>query len=161
MYLTTALATARTQAATINVGVIPSINLWGGGNHVAIGGVSQCWDYLNNGTSSGVIAGSVQGSPSPYSKGQQIDCATWNATASSGKKTLVCSPDGVRHIIDTNYNDPDIPWMIFWIYATSGLSDFGWMGPLQSRNDFIDALDYAITKCKTRSSFNGFRTPKS
>jgi len=157
---TTALANARTDGNTINVGVIPSINLWAGGNHVTIGGVNQCWDYLNNGTSSGVVAGAVQGSPSPYSKGQQIPCATWNATAASGQKTLVCSPAWIRHIADTIYNDANIPWLIFWIYATSGISDFSWMNIYQPRADFVAALDYLIQKCQSRPSFNGFRAVK-
>ena len=124
-------------------------------------GVPACWDYLNSGTSSGVIAGSVNGGTSPFSNGQKVECATWTATPTGSRKTLVASPQWVRQCIDEIAADASAPWFILWTYTIPSMnSDYTNFHPLQVRSDFVAAYDYAVNKGLARATADALRTPK-
>jgi hypothetical protein len=154
-----AYADDKTAGTAINVGCIPAINTWACGVFTTVDGVAACWDYLNNGTSSGVIAGSVQGSPSPYTAGQNIDCATWTATPTLQRKTLVGSPVWLRKMIDEVKTDASIPCIPFYANPTAVIAKP--FTALSVRPDWVAAVDYMITEGEARTSFNGWRTPKA
>jgi hypothetical protein len=156
------LATARTDCAAINIGVAPPLNLWAGGIRDTTDTVAATWDYLNNGSSSGVIAGTAQPTSSIFSPGQQIDAATWNATSNASRGPTVASPAWIRRCIDKVYNDADMPWFALWTWPSAALGQISpWSEVIWARPDYIAALDYAINKAKTRSSANALRTPKA
>jgi hypothetical protein len=156
------LATARADCAAINIGAAPTLNLWAGGIRDTTDTVAATWDYLNDGSSSGVIAGTAQPSNSIFSPGQQIPAATWNATPNASRGPTVASPDWIRRCIDKVYNDPDLPWFALWTWPSTALGQISpWSEVIWARSDYIAALDYAINKAKTRSSATALLTPKA
>lgn len=158
---TTMLLNDRPHAAAINIDVIPALNMWAGGvQTVSINGIPACWDYLDTGSSSGVIAGAVQ-SPLPggsgLSQGQQVACATWSANPH--KQTLACSPAQIIRVAQEAAADQTIPWLPFWAYPLSSLG-LGWANTLTNRPSYQQAIDDAIDICAARSVAAPLRVPK-
>jgi hypothetical protein len=146
----------KAAAAALNIGIVPSLNLWGAGIQHDFDGVTGCWDYRDDNVSNGV----VQGSPAAngFTEGQQIPCATFTATLPNSSN-VVASPNWIRHYADTMFEDPDHPFVLAWTWPTPA-SGASWGTTYIDRPDYAAALDYAINKFLTRPTANGLRTPK-
>lgn len=133
-----------------------SHNIWNSGNRVTMNGVAACWDYRNDGASSGVVAGTVQNN-SGYSPGDQVTCATLNADLAN-LKNLTASPAWIKKSMDLLFNNPNLPLYLMWTHPTSGLVSWALTGSTGNgigyvnRDDYVSALDYIITKGQTRAS---------
>jgi hypothetical protein len=133
----------------VNLGMIPSMNLWNGGN-------TACWDGRNNGTSSGRIYGSEESSTV---RGTFESCAS-NPNPSSAIR-WVASPALLRAAMDAAVTDPDAPFFDLWTHISShSPGSTQGFGVYELRQDFEDALDDMITTGATRSSWNGWRQAK-
>lgn len=134
-----------------DVGLFGGHNIWAGGLFVnAIDGVASCWDYNNNGSSSGVLIGDRDaGTPNPKVCGDPT-IAQLTSTLASPAWILKCAQRAAE--------DPDIPAYAMWQHTTGNTSseyDF-----LYLRSDYVAAFDAAIAAGAARTSWNGWRTPK-
>lgn len=111
----------------LNCGMVPALNWLNCGD-------TRNWDYLNNGSSSGTVAGD------------------------GGNGRLLCSPDQLREIADAIYDDADAPGMSGYTYTSSNLGNN--FQTYEVRSDYVAAFDYILNKFATRPAFNGFRTAK-
>lgn len=111
----------------VNCGMVHAINWINGGD-------GRLWDYLNNGTSSGRIAGD------------------------NGSPFWLCSPAEIREAVDACYDDPDgIGFLGYTFCSSSFVQNFL---VYQNRSDFVAARNYQLNKFATRPTFNGFRAAK-
>jgi hypothetical protein len=145
----------RVHGDALDMGIAFSLNLWAGGLHVTTDGIDACWDYLNNGSSSGVVVGAIVGS-SGLTRGQQLTCAQFNALPNP-RPTLMASPEWIRRVTTRAIADTKIPFLSYWTFAGS-LEP--WAVPYQQRNDSVSAYDDAITRGATRSIYEGLRPRK-
>jgi len=139
-------------ANNVNMGMVMSLNLWSGGPGVnSTSGVAAAWDTDGPGGSSAL--GYVVGI-SDTNEATVLTSPPPNST-----RSLVANPDWIKKVADLATADSDLPFLLFWQHATSTnpASDFL---AIYQRQDYQDALEYAINKGLTRSSFNGWRTPK-
>jgi hypothetical protein len=143
--------------ASLNMGMVPGLNWWAGGLKQGqnIDGVTACWDTHNNGTSSGYIVG-VGTNTSGLAKGTKVNCGS----LPSGVSRVVTSPTWIRRWADVVTADSDAPFVALWTYPYDTFTDRSWTMPLETRSDYIAAMDYAITKAGTRSSWTGWRQAK-
>lgn len=132
----------------MNMGLITSLNIWAGGNHVDLDGVAACWDVRDDGTFSGYIAGTHEANETA-----EIPCGT-DVTRTS----VIASPAWIERYAEVVGADPDIPLALFWNYAPGTSTDnyAGWY----TRSDYTAAFDYALGVAAARSSFSGWRTAK-
>jgi hypothetical protein len=144
--------------ASLNMGMVPGLNWWAGGlkkghDHE---GATACWDTHNNGTSNGYIVG-LGTNTSQFPKGTKVDCG---ATVDGNITRYVASPEWIKRWADFVTTDPDAPFVALWTYPYDTFTDRDWTMPLETRSDYVAAMDYAITKAGTRSSWNGWRPAK-
>lgn len=150
----------KTIGLSLNVGVIPALNFIDGG----IGGlpnapavvdtVTACFDYLNTGSSSGVIKGSFTGTDP---NGTPYACGTLPSKTIAGTKFL-CNPNFIKRYADVISADFDAPMAFGYSpFSTPGaaayFTQWNW-------NQFLVALRYMLNKCNGRTTFNGLRTAK-
>ena len=149
---TTLLAEQRSIIASNNLdmGVIPSLNLWAGGIGRDFLGVSAAWDTDGPGGSS--TLGYVIGIQNPGE-------GTVVTTLTDSVRSLMSSPDWIRKFVDLMVADADIPCYFMWQVATSSNPASSYLTYFQ-RQDIEDALDYSITAGAARTSFTGWRTAK-
>jgi hypothetical protein len=138
----------RTIATTLNLGIVGSLNLWAGGIGNDFLGVSARWDTGNNDGPLGYVLGDRESNP-----GQVV------TTLLDSYKSLMCPPDWIKKFADLAAADADMPFILFWQHATATNPSSDYLTFYQ-RSDVQDALDYAITAGLSRTTFNGWRTPK-
>jgi cellulose/xylan binding protein with CBM9 domain/fibronectin type III domain protein len=138
--------------AAVNVGTIPSMNLWDGGGNV-------CWDYRNTGSSSGRIHGSLLTGTNPgtyYGDGE--DCGV----QAVGTYWMM-SPAVMRETIDAAFNDPDFPVFTFWGHVLNNnmpdTSEARYQA-YEARSDIVSGLDYVITKAASSGATHHWRPTK-
>lgn len=151
-------AVDKQKLAALNMGMVPGINWWAGGiGHLpgqnSLDGVNACWDINNNNSSSGYIVGIDQ--PAPYSEGTKYNCGS----LPTGVTRTVVSPEWFRRWADVVFSDADAPFVAYWRHPDDSATIPG-AEALGKRSDFVSALDYVITKTASRTSWNGYRTPK-
>jgi Concanavalin A-like lectin/glucanases superfamily len=134
--------------ADVNLGMIPGINVWNGGN-------KTCW--TQPGGSSGRIYGSQE---EPSIRGDFVSCSSLPNPANS--INWVASPQLLRSAIDAAVLDPDAPIFLGWTHVSDDDTGVSWfvMHDLERRSDFKAAFEYWNTKGATRSSWNGWRNAK-
>ena len=143
-------------ADTLNIGVALSMNMVNGGLRTNLDGVTACWDSdANSATATGIVIGSpAQGS---FTEGQRIPCSQVSTVPVS--QNLMVNPNWIRRIAEVASDDPDIPFLVYWNYPEPAAGS-GMLAPYVFRSDFVAAFDDAIDFGLTRTTFNGFRTPK-
>jgi hypothetical protein len=150
-------AAERAILAGLNMGMVPGLNWWAGGighrGETSWDGVTACWDIDNNNSSSGYIVGIDQ--QSPYSEGAHYNCGS----LPSGVTRTVASPEWIRRWADVVVSDADAPFTAMWRTADDAQTIPG-AEALAARSDYVSALDDAINKMATRTTWNGYRTAK-
>ena len=137
-----------------NLGMVPGHNFLDGGFYTNfIPGAPGCWDYNNNGSSSGLVKGTFSGSDPA---GAEYACNNRPAD----ETRFLSSPALLRAMIDATWNDPDAPMFIMWTHAQSNIDSQLPFIPYEARSDFVAALDYMISKAASRTSWSGWRTAK-
>ncbi len=118
--------TQKAALKNLDLGMVPASNWPDQGD-------GRLWDYLNNGTSSGRIAGNNAGK--------------W-----------VQSPAEIREMADAIFDDPDVMNLNDWTYDIGPFAAN--LVQYLTRSDFVAARQYAINKCNSRTAWNGFRVAK-
>jgi cellulose/xylan binding protein with CBM9 domain/fibronectin type III domain protein len=141
--------------AAVGLGTIPGLNLWDGG-----GGAQQnsCWDYLNTGSSSGRIHGTLQtGVTDGHGQAQGEPCSTTPTGT-----YWVTSPAVMRETIDAAAADLDFPLFTVWTHVlNNGNTAAGArLQALEARADFVAGLDYMINKGASQQPSNRWRPTK-
>lgn len=149
--MTQYFTTQKSILAGLDMGMVPSLNFVDGGIKVDLDGIAACWDAQANG-GNGLLKGSYTGTAAI---GTFFACGT----APSNENRFFPNPDWLRRFADIVSQDPDAPGVIgFSPYGPASVGTFGI--PLWNRADMVAALDYYLTKCEQRPTFNGLRTPK-
>jgi hypothetical protein len=150
-------ASEKAKLASLNMGMVPGINWWAGGTghrgETSLDGVNSCWRIDYPSTRLGYIVGIDQAAP--YSEGAKYDCGA----LPTGVTRTVASPDWIKHWADVVSADADAPFVAIWRHPLDSSTIPG-AEVLGKRSDFVSALDYAITKTASRSTWTGYRTPK-
>jgi hypothetical protein len=133
--------------AAVGLGMIPGINLWNGGD-------KSCWTQPNG------SSGRIYGSEEPSSiRGTFQSCAS-NPSPPNATRWVV-SPALLRSAIDAAVADLDAPFFAGWTHVHPGTTaSWGVMETLETRGDFVAALDYGITKGADRNTGRGWRPAK-
>jgi hypothetical protein len=106
-------------------------------------------------TATGIVIGNpAQGS---FTEVQRIPCSQVSTVPVS--QNLMVNPNWIRRIAEVASDDPDIPFLVYWNYPEPAAGS-GMLAPYVFRSDFVAAFDDAIDFGLTRTTFNGFRTPK-
>jgi hypothetical protein len=143
-------------AGQLDIGVALSMNMVNAGLRTNLDGVTACWDSdANPASATGIVIGSpAQGS---FTEGQRIPCSQLSTVPVS--QNLMVNPNWIRRIAEVASGDPDIPFLVYWNYPEPAAGS-GMLAPYVFRPDFVAAFDDAIDFGLTRTTFNGFRTPK-
>jgi hypothetical protein len=132
----------KARLAKLDLGMVLGLNILNHGGH-------DCWDYQNDGSSSGRIRGQNQvlngGVPCSQGMGNELN---WLA-----------SPDFLRTVIDAVASDPDAPFLNMWTHIYSQSPDQEFL-QYEKRADFVSAYTYMIEKGQQRTSWNGWRPAK-
>jgi hypothetical protein len=133
----------------MNCGLFAGVNLWAGGLFTNIDGINACWDYNNNGSSSGYRIGDRDsGTPNPITCGGSL----------AGLKSLLVSPAWLLKCAQVAAAQPDIAAFCYWQHTTGNVSseyDFLYLRP-----DYVAKFDQAIAAGAVRAAWIGWRTPK-
>jgi concanavalin A-like lectin/glucanase superfamily protein len=133
--------------ATVNLGMIPGINLWNGGS-------KACWTQPNG------SSGRIYGSDEDASLRGTFESCSANPNPPNSSRWVV-SPTLLRATVDAAVADPDAPFFAIWTHVRPGISaSWGVMEQYEGRSDFVNALNDMITQGATRSSWNGWRPAK-
>jgi hypothetical protein len=139
----------KTGLAVVNLGMIPGINVWNGGN-------KACWTQPNG------TLGRIYGSQEDASvRGTIQTCSQVNEPAANSQN-WVASPALLRESIDAAFTDPAAPMFLGWTHVGPDDTGNSWsnMALYESRSDFVSALQYWNTKGASRTNGTGWRTPK-
>ncbi len=149
---TTFLQTHRQIIAdnNLNLGIIPILNIWGGGIGVDTAGVTAAWD--TDGPGGGSTLGWVRGIQQP-SEAQVM------TTLDQTCKCVMANPAWIMKWADLMAVETDIPLFFMWQHSTSTNPASSFLTFYQ-RSDVQSAIDYAITTGAARTSFTGWRTAK-
>lgn len=151
-------ADERNRLLALNCGVIPGLNTWSGGHYTDLAGVPACWDYALNGSSSGLVKGSLAaGDPS----GTIYACASRPAT----ETRFIANPGLIRLCAQAAVDSPyaaEFPAFMFWsnLGAGSDPVDVAAFTTYHVRSDYTSAYDDSINIGATRLLSNGWRTAK-
>jgi hypothetical protein len=149
----------RAILAGLNMGMVPGLNWWAGGighhGETTWDGVTACWQIDYPSSRLGYIVGIDQPAPHPPSEGDRYDCGQLPAAVT---RTVV-SPAWFRRWADVVFSDTEAPFAPVWRSADDSQTIPG-AEALSARGDFVSALDYVITKTGSRTTWNGYRTPK-
>ena len=77
-------------------------------------------------------------------------------TTSQRPRRRATDPHRIAEVAKT---DLDVPFVLYWNYPSVPAGS-GLLQPYVFRTDFVSAFDNAINQGLTRTSFNGYRTPK-
>jgi len=151
----------KSVADSLNLGLVPGLNLWNGGIGVtpiqsSNSGVQTCWDAKNDGVSNGILCG--ENASSPYTRYAYQDCGA----SRTGLVSTISSPAWIRKWADTVSALSWAPFASIWTYPMPGAPPGG-EGEAEAlivRSDFVAAMDYMINKCNARTSWDGYRTAK-
>jgi hypothetical protein len=137
--------------ASVNLGMIPGINVWNGGS-------KACWTQPNG------TLGRIRGSQEPAGvRGTTQTCSQVNEPAANSDQ-WVASPALLKSAIDAAVADLDAPIFLGWTHVGQDDIDHGvsWaaMEPFEGRSDFVNAFKYWNTKGASRATFHGWRTAK-
>jgi hypothetical protein len=148
-------AREKAQLESANLGMVPGHNFLNGGFYTnLVPGAPACWDYDNNGSSSGLVKGpSGVGTLPPAAK---IVCGN----RPTDETRFLSSPALLRAMVDATWNDPDAPFFAMWTHAQSHIDEQVPFIAYEGRADFVAALDYMITKAASRTTWNGWRAAK-
>jgi hypothetical protein len=150
------LATEKTIAMTLNIGVTASLNLWGAGISSDFDGVTACWDHdRDSGTPIGVVVGTSANLPPGMSEGDFIPCSSIPANINN----VMANPDWIRHYADVMFQDPALPFAGLWTWPHPGVG-VDWAEPYIDRTDLVSALDHEVDQGATRPSWSGYRPAK-
>lgn len=138
------------------VGVIPDINLLNAGLYVDQGSLLACWDYLNNGSSSGYILGTIA-IFTGHSAGQGLACGTRDAS----ETRMMPSLQVLQATIDAAVADLDAPCMVCWTDPLSSISNQVAFVPLFQRSDIAGKLATMCDQANARATFLGWRALKT
>jgi hypothetical protein len=142
-------AEERTAAATLNIGLCISLNLWAGGIAVNTHSVPACWDYANTGLTSGYVKGDREG----VAQTDIVQCGNLGTPIPS----LICSPAWIEEFVDRAILDGGFPFVLMWNHATGTTSSE--FNGYYTRSDFVTAFDNAIAAGQAVSAAS-WRTPK-
>ncbi len=153
----TYFADQKALLSLVNLGMIAGFNIWNGASILTLDGISPCWDYLNNGVSSGMVRGTTTGTTTDTTpKGSIIQCGQ----RPSSERRFVASPDWLKHVADVIASDADVPAFVGWTHSYTAWTDYATFNPYYIRADFVSALDYMANLCAARGSDTGWRTIK-
>lgn len=152
---TQAMADEVEAANQLDMGVVLGLNLSNAGYRVTLDGIEPCWDYANNGISSGVVIGGPAGSG--FFEGQRVPCSQLSSVPT--QQNLQASPALLRKVIDVGLAHLDGPFLLPWSYPreAAGSED---LAPYLNRADYIAELDRGILLGLARTTGTGYRTPK-
>lgn len=151
---------------TLNMGMVAMLSWWAGGighqppSEISLDGVSACWDtdndgiVVNDGTGYGYIVGIDQPAPAPP-EGTYVSCGQLPTAVTR----TVASPAWIKRWADVLASDPDVPFGFVW-RTGDDVALFPGSEALAARTDFINALDHMVTTMASRTTWNGYRTPK-
>lgn len=146
----------KTQLASVNLGMIPGLNWWSGGNWFSHDGVDECWQTDPPDAFSGLIKGTFSGSVAP---GTRIACG--HSSVGTTETRFMASPLYTRKWFDSVCNDPDAPFVSLWTFPYDvNWSQYNWVNPLYMRSDVAAELVGGIHKCNARPAKNTPRQPK-
>ena len=141
-------------ATQLNIGTALSMNMVNAGLRTNLDGVTACWDAdRNSATATTVVIGNPAGTG--YDEGQQVPCSQLPPNS----QNLMVNPNWIKRIAEVAKTDLDVPFVLYWNYPSVPAGS-GLLQPYVFRADFVSAFDYAINQGLTRTSFNGYRTPK-
>lgn len=135
-------------AETLDMGVIPSLNMWAGGHGIDGSGVTAKWDTGNNGGALGYLLGD-----------READRATVVTTLNDNIKSLASSPNWIRKHAERIATDPDAPFLLYWQHNFPESASDEYLS-YYNRSDYDAAFDDAIRFGLARAQFNGWRTAK-
>lgn len=136
------------NSTNLQMGIIVSLNLWAGGIGNDFLGVPAKWDVGADGGPTGYLIGD-----------RDAGEGTETLTLPDSMKSLAASPDWIKKFADLVFADNDIPFYLMWQHATTTNPARNYY-TYYNRADYQAAFDYCITKGLSRTSFNGWRTPK-
>lgn len=135
---------------SLNLGILPTLNWLGSGEFLD---TPMCWDYANNGTSSGVITGVNGSNP----EGTTFNCGD---PAIDNEKFFVASPAQVEKFFQVVTADPAFMAAGFWTHPDDSFSWYNALSPLYTRSDFVGKFTAAVQNGNNRSNGAGWRTAK-
>lgn len=146
-------ARERTILGPMNVGIIPALNWAGSGPNTYVQS-PDCWDYLSNGSSSGVVGGAED----TVGAGVIKQCSD---PAKDDFRFRIGNPALITEFFNYCATQADFAGAAFWTYPRDG---FSWSSAIQpyyySRENIKQAFRDAITTGKNRTGGNGWRTAK-
>ena len=134
----------------LNMGVIPSLNLYSGGiGQNSSLGVTAAWDTNNSGGGTPGWVTGINATPD----------ATEVTVLLDSYKSVMANPDWIKKFAQVTAADPECPCLLFWQHTDAGSASDQYINFYQ-RADMQAALAQAITTGLTRTTFNGWRTAK-